>query len=120
MSATTKYLHAPLNMSPVAELIDNPPFPCLLTATVQGMDENGEGFEANVALDGHLNGSLYLKLEQAVELQSSLFIVLRLAPRLDSSLPALRMALHGRVEFINPRPQGAYDVRVAILDYQQL
>ncbi len=120
ISMMSKYLNAPVNGLPVTELIDNPPFPCLLTATVQGMDENGEMFEAKVSLDGHLNGDLYMRLSRSVELHSGLFIVLRLAPTLDDRLPALRIALHGRIDSVERSLTGLFEVRVAVLDYQRL
>jgi hypothetical protein len=119
MSATIISTDTPLAAPPLAELLNNAPFPGLFQATVLGVDENGEQFEANVRLDGHLNGDLYLRLCQRLELWSALFIVLRLAPALDNSLPSVRVALHGKINSITPVPGGC-DVRVSILDYQKL
>ena len=110
----------PLSAMRVADLINHPPFAGFFSATVQGKDGAGEEFECTVPLDGHLDEELYLRLRERVEVRSTLFIVLRLSPALDNSVPALRLAVHGRVNRINPLQSGEYDLRISILDYQQL
>lgn len=104
----------------ITELIANPKFAGFFTATVRGFDEDGVEFEANVPLDGHLDGDLYLKLSHHVPLSSTLFIVLRLVPGLTDSCPTLRIAVHGKVNRINLLPGGKADLRIAVLDYQSL
>jgi hypothetical protein len=93
--------------------------PQLFSATVQGMDEDGQWFECNVPLDGHLDGDLYLKLDRAVELHAALFIVMRLAGNPGWDAPAMRVAVHGRVDRVRPA-LGGYDLRVVALDYRVL
>ncbi len=103
-----------------ADLSKAPAPPCFFAATIQGLDENGERFESHVLLDGHLDGDLYLKLERRLELWSSLFIVLRPTDPLDHSLPALRVAVHGRVTRVDALPSGGQALRVRVVEYQAL
>lgn len=91
----------------------------LFSATVQGMGEDGQWFECNVPLDGHLDGDLYLKLDRAVELHAALFIVMRLAGDLGWDAAPMRVAVHGRVDRVSP-VVGGYDLRVVALDYKAL
>jgi len=114
-----------LGLSDIAKNTASPPAgaraPHIFNATVQGLCEDGEWFEQNVPLDGHLDGDLYLRLDRAPELDGALFIVMRLSNGLGRDVPAVRVAVHGRVESVYGAPGGnGYDLRVRAVDYQLL
>lgn len=110
----------PAGVERVADPVHGAPFPGFFAATVRGVDERGTPFEEGVPLDGHLDGDLYLRLGRAVKTGSELFLVLRPAAQLDGGLPALRVALRGRVGRIHPLCGGGYDLRITVFEYRHL
>jgi hypothetical protein len=75
-------------------------------ALVRGVDASGERFQVHTLLDNFGAEELYLRLLRRVRVGERLFIL--------TDIHEASIALHGRVLRLEPQPDGACDVTVAI------
>ncbi len=86
------------------------PFP----VTVGGLNGSGEPFEVSTVLENISAGGLYLLLphEVASETELNLCVTFKTSP--SEGPRAARVAMHGRVRRVDPKPDGACGLGVEI------
>lgn len=86
------------------------PFP----AKARGVDRSGQIFKTDSTVENIGPGGLYLRLEQPVELQATLFIVAQFTKSWTPEARVARMAMRGRVVRVDRKQSGCYGVAIAI------
>ena len=87
---------------------------------VAGIDNSGERFRFETALDNISSSGLYLHLPQVLEPGARLFLVVGFSPAATVEVLAPRFAMRGVVIRTEWAPDGLCGVAVAITSHRQL